>query len=97
MTRSLKLAALLILLGLASCISGQPPVDSYTSPSTGKTTVIESDSEQCTRSCNDDYSRCMDTEPAETNPMPGEPPGMFGASADCRSDLKSCLQSCKSR
>jgi hypothetical protein len=93
--RSTRPAILLLLLGLAACISGKPPSDTYTSPSTGKTTVIESDSEQCARSCNDNYSRCMDTEPAQSNPAPGAPHGMFGASSDCRTDLAHCLRDCK--
>jgi hypothetical protein len=96
MTFSAKIALLASLLVLASCISGKPPSDSYTDQS-GKTTIIESDREQCERACNADYSRCMDTEPAQTNPVDGAPRGMFGASSDCRAALSSCLPDCKSR
>ncbi len=80
---------------LAGCISGTPKQDTYTDRA-GQTTVIESDRELCVHSCNDEYSRCMDTDAAERNPE-GVAPGMFGASADCRSALRSCLPGCKGR
>ncbi|HUY69314.1 MAG TPA: hypothetical protein VMV79_08445 [Alphaproteobacteria bacterium] len=96
---------LFLILGtafLAACVSGQPPDDTYTSPTTGKTTVIQSDREMCVNSCNDDYTRCMDASPASQN-LPGVPsstPGMrsgiFGASADCKSELRDCLPQCES-
>ena len=93
MQRALALASILILTG---CISGKPHEDSYTDKS-GTTTPIQSDREQCESACNEDYSRCMDTEPAQNNPVLGSPPGMFGASSDCRASLKDCLPDCKSR
>jgi hypothetical protein len=91
-----KPALLALLLSLAGCISGQPPVDTYTSPTTGKTTVIQSDKEMCEQSCNDDYNRCMDAEPAGET-LPGTHPGMFGPASECRSELSSCLPSCSTR
>jgi len=87
---------LLVAISLSACISGKAPHDSYTSPATGKTTVIESDREMCESSCNEDYSRCMETQPAEAG-VPGTPTGMFGAAAQCRTDLSKCLPGCKSR
>ena len=81
---------------LTGCISGTTPTDSYTNK-TGKTTLIQSDREQCTRSCNEEYSRCMDTQAARQSPVAGAPDGMFGASSDCRSALKDCLPDCRSR
>jgi hypothetical protein len=81
---------------LAGCISGRPPADTYTDKS-GKTTVIESDREQCERSCNEDYSRCMDSTDAQTNGGINGPAGMFGASSDCRNGLSKCLPGCKAR
>jgi len=94
MRRSFVVLAFAAIL-LSGCISGQPKTDSYTD-SKGKTTLIESDSEMCTHSCNDDYDRCMETAPASQN-LPGEPSGMFGASADCKNDLRRCLRGCKSQ
>jgi hypothetical protein len=84
------------LLVLSGCISGKPPADTYTSETTGKTTLIQSDKEMCESSCNDDYTRCMETQPAE-NTLPGTTPGMFGPASECRSELSSCLPGCKSR
>lgn len=88
--------ALLAVPMLAGCISGKPSVEGYTSPG-GKTTVIESDREQCVSACNADDSRCMDTQAARTSPVAGSSSGMFGASADCRASLQNCLRGCKGR
>ena len=79
---------------LTACISGVKPADTYTDRN-GKTTVIESDKEMCKRSCNDDYSRCMDTSAAQDNDGIHGPSGVFGASGDCRSALQKCLPGCK--
>ena len=92
---------------LAGC-SGKPEPMSYTSPSTCKTTVIESDREMCERACNDDYTRCMESSNADQTGVgpgmagvpettPGMAPGLMGPSADCRHDLQNCLPACKSR
>jgi hypothetical protein len=89
--------ALIILsscLLLSGCISGRPKSDTYTD-SAGKTTVIQSDKEMCVQSCNDDYSRCMDTDSAQDNGGVHGPAGMFGGGADCRNSLKNCLPTCK--
>jgi hypothetical protein len=81
---------------LAGCISGRPSSDTYTDKS-GKTSVVESDREQCERSCNDSYSRCMETTDARSNSGIKGPSGMFGASSECRNDLTACLPRCKAR
>ena len=97
MSNGLKLVlAACVSLTLAGCVSGVKPADTYTDKS-GKTTVILSDEEMCKRSCNEDYGRCMDTDAASSNEGIDAPPGMFGASADCRNSLKSCLKPCGSR
>jgi hypothetical protein len=83
------------LLGMTACMAAPPP-DTYTD-STGKTTVIQSDKEQCVSSCNDTYTRCMETFDARDNGGVNGPKGMFGASADCRDDLKNCLPQCQGR
>jgi hypothetical protein len=80
---------------LSACISGVKPADTYIGQD-GKTQIIESDKEMCQRSCNDDYSRCMDTRAAQDNSGINGPSGVFGASGDCRSDLQKCLPTCKS-
>ena len=87
---------LLTVCSLSACISGKPPQDTVTDKA-GNTTVIQSDREQCESACNDDYSRCMDSQIAQTNPVDGAPAGMFGASSDCRVALQDCLPSCKAR
>ena len=92
MTKTAGAILFFSLLSLSACISGVKEPDTYTD-STGKTTLIETDREACTRSCNEEYSRCMDTEPAESSAF-HESSGMFGASADCHNDLKSCLPAC---
>jgi hypothetical protein len=81
---------------LSGCISGRPKDDTYTDMS-GKTTIIQSDRDMCTQSCNDDYSRCMETDDAQDNGSVNGPKGMFGASAECRTSLKNCLPGCKTR
>jgi hypothetical protein len=81
---------------LVGCISGRPKSDTYTD-SNGKTTLIQSDKEICVQSCNDDYSRCMETDDAQDNSGVHGPKGMFGSSAECRSALKDCLPGCKSQ
>jgi hypothetical protein len=96
MSNFTKILILGVTLGLAACISGKPQHDTYTGKA-GGTTEIQSDREQCEDACNDDYSRCMDSTMARSNPVPGSPPGMFGASSDCRDELKKCLPGCKSR
>ena len=88
-------AGMTVVLLLAACISGVKEPDTYTDRA-GKTTLIETDRETCTRSCNQDYSRCMDIGPAEVTGANG-PSGMFGASADCRKALKDCLPTCEGR
>ncbi len=87
---------LLFLLGtLTACTFGGSKEETYTNKA-GETTVIESDRELCVHSCNDDYSRCMDSDPAQKT-IEGMPPGMVGAAADCRNSLQECLPSCKGR
>ncbi len=83
-----------IAVGLSGCISGTKPVDTYVGRD-GKETVIESDKEMCKRSCNDDYSRCMDSSSAVNNDGQQGPSGVFGASGECRTSLKNCLPGCK--
>lgn len=80
---------------LTACVSGTKTPDTYVGKD-GQTTVIESDSELCARSCNESYSRCMDSRAANDSGVNG-PSGVFGASAECRSALKSCLPGCKAQ
>ena len=94
--RFVKLASLFAILALASCISGKPPEDVYTDQN-GKTTVIQSDREQCEASCNESYSRCMETEPAQTNPMPGRLLICLARMPIAARYLRKCLPDCKSR
>lgn len=85
----------LLLLPLMGCVSGVKPTDSYTD-SHGTTTVFRTDREACVQSCNDDYSRCMESSSSQSAPVNG-PAGMFGVSSECRSSLKGCLPSCNGR
>ncbi|MDR3450263.1 MAG: hypothetical protein P4M15_11060 [Alphaproteobacteria bacterium] len=92
-----KRILILTMVGaLAGCISGTKPADTYTGRD-GKTTVIQSDKEMCVSSCNEEYSRCMETGAAADNSGINGPSGVFGASADCRTALQSCLPHCKAR
>ncbi|MDX2027807.1 MAG: hypothetical protein SFW62_04160 [Alphaproteobacteria bacterium] len=95
-----RLSRLLLLVftiaTLNGCISGVREPDAYVSPVSGEKTLIENNREMCTRSCNQDYSRCMDTGSAQGSGVIG-PSGMFGASADCRRDLRGCLSDCNAR
>lgn len=80
---------------LSACVSGVKPPESYVDKG-GRITVIESDREMCRRSCNESYSRCMDSRAAgENNSGVKGPSGLYGASAECRGSLKECLASCK--
>ena len=85
----------IIALGMLSACSGTHKHDVYVGAD-GKATVIESDREMCQRSCNEDYSRCMESGAAENNSGIKGPSGVFGASGDCRKQLKNCLPTCKS-
>jgi len=94
---SLRILMILLVGILAACASPKSQPDSYTD-SNGKTTVVGTDREMCIRSCNEDYGRCMDTDAGvRSGGLIDTPPGMFGASGDCRSTLKDCLTACKSR
>jgi hypothetical protein len=82
---------------LIGCVSGTKPADTYVGKD-GLTTFIESDSETCRRSCNESYSRCMDSRAAgDNNSGVIGPSGVYGASGECRNALKSCLPTCKAQ
>jgi hypothetical protein len=81
---------------LAGCVSGRPATDTYTDKS-GKTSVIESDKEQCERACDLQYTRCAETGAARSNGGIIGPSGTYGASAECNGDLSACMLSCKAR
>jgi len=87
---------LALILSLSGCISGIKPADTYTD-SNGKTTVFQTGQESCTSACNEDESKCMESDAAEDNSGIHGPTGMFGANAECHKDLKACLDSCKSQ
>lgn len=89
-----RILVIMVMGMLSACVSGVAPSDTYVGKN-GKTTIIESDREMCERSCNEDYSRCMELTSAENNTGLTGPSGLFGASGDCRSDLKRCLPTCK--
>ncbi len=95
LTRCARLALVLTVLALASCVSGKKPAETYTDKS-GAQTVIEGDRSQCERSCNNEDTRCSETRAAESTGVNGAP-GIFGASGDCRASLKSCIAGCASR
>jgi hypothetical protein len=84
------------MTSLSACVSGTQHPDIYVGKD-GKTTVIENDREMCQRSCNEDYSRCMDSSAAQDNSGINGPSGVFGASGDCRSSLQHCLPGCKAQ
>jgi len=93
--KTLKSILMVLIMGmLSSCVSGIPPREEYLS-SSGKSTVLENNKEMCLRSCNDEYSRCMETHAASGNSGIIGPSGVFGASADCKATLKHCLQRCR--
>ncbi|MBV8061762.1 MAG: hypothetical protein JO126_07145 [Alphaproteobacteria bacterium] len=81
---------------LAGCVSGKPQPVTYIDKD-GRVAVVENDREQCMRACNDDYARCMETEPAQNGPVSGSTSGIFGASGECRTALQKCLPDCKTR
>jgi hypothetical protein len=90
-----KFSGMLLIFFLAACISGVKQPDTYTN-SSGQTTVIETGSEACVRACNDIYARCNETQAARSVGVNGYS-GIFGASGECRSDLKMCLPDCRKR
>ena len=83
-------------VGMLAACAAPHPVDSYTSPTTGVTEKIQSNKEQCIAACNETYSSCMDSRAAQYSGVNG-PSGMFGASAECKDDLRDCLPGCKAR
>lgn len=87
----------MLVVGMAGCVSGTHPVDTYVA-SDGSVTRIESGRESCNRSCNQDFARCMDSRSAgDNNSGVIGPAGIFGASGDCRNALQKCLPGCKSQ
>ena len=86
----------IFLLGtLCSCISGTKPVDSYVG-SNGTVTTIENKQESCRRSCNWSFSSCMDSFPAADNSGLSTVRNIgVGATAECRTRLQRCLDTCK--
>jgi len=92
--RALSLCAALVLV--AACTAAPKKSDTYTSGA-GAITVLENDQEACSRSCNVDFDRCNSTSAAEAQVGRGQMTGVFGAQADCKDDMKSCLRRCKSR
>lgn len=96
LSKTLTGALSLCLLGVAlvGCSGAAKKYDTYTSPS-GNVTILESDSEACVRSCNADFDRCSSTSAAESQVGRGQMTGVFGAQADCKDDMKSCLRACK--
>ena len=92
----MKRIPMMIVLGmLSACASSHSASETYVD-SVGNRTRIETDREQCIRSCNASDSTCMDSYAARNTGVNG-PSGMFGASAECRNNLKDCLSSCKGR
>lgn len=81
---------------LSGCVSGKPQPVTYIDKD-GRVAVIENDREQCMHACDDDYTRCMETSPAQHGPVSGSTSGIFGASGECRTALQNCLPDCKNR
>jgi hypothetical protein len=92
--KALSLCAL--CFALAACSGASKKTDSYVS-STGVATILDNDKESCTRSCNAEYDRCGDTSAAQSPVGRGQFTGIFGAQADCKTDLRSCFARCKAR
>jgi hypothetical protein len=92
LSKFLSLCCLCLLL--AACAAPHAANSSYTSPSTGVVTPIETNRESCLRRCNGEFDRCGDQESTRrtADPFPRE---LFGAAADCRSRLVECTRRCK--
>lgn len=94
--RALSLCAVLVVV-LAGCSGAAKKSDRYTG-SSGAVTVLDSDRESCTHSCNADFDRCSSTKAAQ-DPVgrSGQMTGILGAQADCNANMKACLNRCKAR
>ena len=92
--KALSLCAILAMI--AGCSGAARKGDTYTSGS-GAVMALDNDRESCTRSCNADFDRCSATSAAQSQVGRGQMTGVFGAQADCKVDMKSCLNSCKAR
>ena len=90
------LSLCLLVVALAGCSGAAKKSETYTAPS-GAVMTLENDGESCTRSCNADFDRCSSTRAAESKVGRGQMTGIFGAQADCKADMKSCLKSCRDR
>lgn len=90
------LSLCLLIVALAACSGASKKSYRYTSES-GAVTVLDTDRESCTRSCNADFDRCSSTSAAESKVGRGSMTGVFGAQADCKNEIKACLSRCKSR
>jgi hypothetical protein len=85
-----------LVLSVAACSGARKHTETYTSPS-GGVMVLDNDYESCTRSCNAEYDRCNSTRAAESKVGRGSMTGIFGAQADCKASMKTCLARCKER
>ena len=98
-TRIVRALSFALLAGtLAACAAAPRHTDTYVSPSTGAVTAVESSRETCIRRCNSDFDRCSDTYAAGTQVGPsGDLGGTLGPAAGCKTEIRSCLQTCKGR
>lgn len=90
------IVGVLVCGAVSGCVSGKPKPITYVDKE-GRVAVIENDREQCMHTCNDDYTRCMETGAAQNGPVSGSTSGIFGASGECRTALQNCLPDCKNR
>jgi len=90
------LSLCVLILSVAACSGAAKKSDTYVS-SAGAVTILDNDREACTRSCNAEFDRCSSTGAAEQQVGRGQMTGVFGAQADCKDDMKACLNRCKSR
>ncbi|HBM91170.1 MAG TPA: hypothetical protein DD400_04775 [Rhodospirillaceae bacterium] len=84
------------LVFLSACTPAPRSVDSYTSAA-GTTVFFENDRDACISSCNTEFDRCSDMTAAQNPVGRGQMTGIFGAEADCKDSLRSCLKECRVR
>ena len=94
---NLKSLTILVALGVSACSFGVGDNARVYTDKSGKDIPIQSNRGACESACNSAYSVCMDSFAAQSNPTPGDRSGTYGAAADCRSDLQSCLPKCLAR
>ncbi|MEJ0062731.1 MAG: hypothetical protein WDO70_05895 [Alphaproteobacteria bacterium] len=84
-----------LLIGLGACSPAYRGVTSGSSVS--REGPAQSGVDSCVQSCDSAHARCMDSSAAQRVSQSDDVTSVFGAGAECDTELKSCLPKCQAR